>query len=251
MIRIGWLSGLGFVCWLFLLTDATAAPADDTTRTGRYTAITAAPTAAQADPLQTLVQLTFPKRVSSTGEALNHLLAGSGYRLASARAADPATVSLQSLPLPQSQRTLGPLLLQDALQTLAGPAYRLITDPVHRLVSFDLAEPYRRWRPEAAWAAPSLPCPDAGLVQRNLTVAFTPCCAQLPESPPRLRNPLPPPPGRHLAVSASKRNNRLFVIGLATALLSASMTDWVLAEPVSVDTAITRSSRFLPVASFR
>ena len=49
---------------------------------GRYTSVRAAPTEAQANLLSTLVTVAFPSHVSTVGEAVRHLLSGSGYRLA-------------------------------------------------------------------------------------------------------------------------------------------------------------------------
>ena len=40
-----------------------------------------------------------------------------------------------SLPLPTSQRTLGPIALIDAVSVLCGEAYSVVVDPVSRLVS--------------------------------------------------------------------------------------------------------------------
>ena len=71
------------------------------------------------------------------GEAVQHLLSGSGYRLAAETVADSARSGLLGFPLPEAHRSLGPMLLQDALETLAGPAFRLVEDPLHRLVSFE------------------------------------------------------------------------------------------------------------------
>ncbi len=42
-----------------------------------------------------------------------------------------------ALPLPAVHRSLGPMTLRDALKTLAGPAFNLVQDPVHRLITFE------------------------------------------------------------------------------------------------------------------
>ncbi len=103
----------------------------------RYSTLRAAPTEAQADLLAVIVNVSFPESVARVGEALNHLLQSSGYRLASAANAHPTRPILLRLPLPDVHRTLGPMPLRVALETLAGPAFRLVVDPVHRLVSFE------------------------------------------------------------------------------------------------------------------
>ena len=75
--------------------------------------------------------------VVRVSEAIAALLAASGYRLADSQAAGPDRETLLALPLPESHRDLGPMPLRLALATLAGPAFVLVEDPVHRLVSFE------------------------------------------------------------------------------------------------------------------
>jgi len=47
---------------------------------------------------------------------------------------------LLDLPLPAIHRTIGPMTLDRALNTLSGEAFELIVDPVHRKVAFELSE---------------------------------------------------------------------------------------------------------------
>ena len=98
----------------------------------------ATPTSAQKELLTSLIKIQFTEKVQTVGEAVRHLLQGSGYRLADPAAIEPAIQALLALPLPTVHRHLGPMPLRQALQTLAGPPFRLIQDPVHRLVSFAL-----------------------------------------------------------------------------------------------------------------
>jgi type IV pili sensor histidine kinase/response regulator len=103
----------------------------------RYSTIRAVPTIAQQDPLAAPVKTPLPASVGRVGEAVEALLAPSGYRLAPAGAAGPEREGLLNLPLPEAHRTLGPMPLRVALATLAGPAFILVEDPVHRLISFE------------------------------------------------------------------------------------------------------------------
>ena len=103
----------------------------------RYSTLYAVPTLAQRDPLADLVTATFPASVTRVGEAINTLLAPSGYRLARAQVAEPERAALLALPLPAVHRTLGPMPLRLALQTLAGSAFAVVEDPLHRRVSFE------------------------------------------------------------------------------------------------------------------
>ena len=111
---------------------------------GRYASVRAAPTEAQANLLSSTVTVEFPSRVSTVGEAVRHLLSGSGYRLVAETGADSARSDLLGFALPEAHRSLGPMSLQDALETLGGPALRLVEDPLHRLVSFERCPTSRR-----------------------------------------------------------------------------------------------------------
>jgi len=114
----------------------------DPRRVGRYSELTAVPSPGQANPLQTVVSVAFPSQIQTVGAALNHVLARSGWALASDAASDPTLPRLMRLPLPASQRSLGPIALMDALGVLCGEAYSVVVDPVHRLVSCELHAPY-------------------------------------------------------------------------------------------------------------
>ncbi len=105
---------------------------------GRYSSLPAMPTAAQVDLLVTTVTVSFPARIYTVGEAVKYLLQRSGYRLPAGEVMAPETADLLVLPLPAVHRSLGPITLIQALETLAGPAFHLIHDPVHRLISFEL-----------------------------------------------------------------------------------------------------------------
>ena len=104
---------------------------------GRYSLLAATPTEAQAELLATTMTVRFPERIQSVGEAVRYLLQRSGYRLATAESIGPDTVALFALPLPAVHRSLGPMTLREALETLAGPAFHLMQDPVHRLIAFE------------------------------------------------------------------------------------------------------------------
>jgi len=105
-------------------------------QTGRYSMLSAAPTQAQAELLATTVTVQLPARIQTIGEAVRYLLQRSGYRLATIESTEPDTLALFALPLPAVHRHLGPMTLRAALETLAGPAFHLVQDPVHRLITF-------------------------------------------------------------------------------------------------------------------
>jgi len=119
-----------------VLTHVPPAHAEEV-QVGRYATVRAVPTLAQINLLAAPVTGKFPASVDTVGKAVAHLLQLSGYRLAADAVADPARAALLSLALPAVHHNLGPMPLQRALETLAGPAYRLVEDPEHRLVSFE------------------------------------------------------------------------------------------------------------------
>ncbi|ORM84311.1 pilus assembly protein PilL [Pantoea deleyi] len=111
-------------------------------RYDRYTLVSTRPADAQLDPLNQVVDITMPAQlVSTVGEGFRYLLLESGYSLCSATTA--AFSELLSRPLPAVQRTIGPLKLSEALQVVAGPAWRLKVDEVNREVCFELRDQYR------------------------------------------------------------------------------------------------------------
>ncbi len=104
---------------------------------GRYSLFAATPTESQAELLAATITVRFPERIQTIGEAVPYLLQRSGYRVVSAESIGPDTAALFALPLPAVHRSLGPMLLKDALETLAGSAFHLVQDPVHRLITFE------------------------------------------------------------------------------------------------------------------
>ncbi|QEY16003.1 hypothetical protein D0C16_08445 [Cellvibrio sp. KY-GH-1] len=125
---------------LALLCSSTAVQAEqreNQVRTDRYTLVTAEARADQKSPLKSIVNLSLGKDVSMVGDALREVLKGSGYRWQSPDGQDQL---LNTLPLPSVIRELGPVTLNDALQTIAGEAWQLRSDTLHRVIWFDVKE---------------------------------------------------------------------------------------------------------------
>lgn len=103
---------------------------------GRYTTSSARPPSELAHPLEVVVAITFPRSaVATVGEAVHHALLRSGYRLEQSELAEPAQSFLR-LPLPESQRQVGPYRLQAVLDLLVGSAWHWHTDHAQRRVWF-------------------------------------------------------------------------------------------------------------------
>lgn len=103
----------------------------------RYSTLRVVPVVATLDPLAVPVNGTLPNSVITIGEAIELLLAPSGYRLAPDELASPERAAWLAQLLPMEHRTIGSLPLRAALTLLADPAFTLIEDPVHRLISFE------------------------------------------------------------------------------------------------------------------
>jgi len=106
-------------------------------RYGRYTLVELAPEAAQQNLLLQVVDIDLPPAWAiSVGDALHYVLLRSGYGLCDST---PETAVLFGLPLPAAHLSLGPIVLRDALQILAGPAWTLQSNEQLRKVCFTVA----------------------------------------------------------------------------------------------------------------
>ena len=125
---------------------------------GRYSTLVSAPPSSEAAPLEVYARIGFPRStVSTVGEALRHTLTRTGYRMVDPSSMDPVAVRFMDLPLPDSQREIGPYKVQDILQTLIGPAWKLLRDPVLRVVWFTVAPGFEQYaQPVAAQTTPAL-----------------------------------------------------------------------------------------------
>ena len=132
---------LAHLLWPAILMASTDNP-DGAIRIGRYLSRQPVATTAQHYPLMaTVTSLRFPKRIATVETAMDYVLRDTGYQLTNAWR-PPAVKSMLHARLPNNQRELGTIVITEALQTLAGPAFDLTIDPVHRLVGFTLKPQY-------------------------------------------------------------------------------------------------------------
>lgn len=116
-------------------------------RYGRYTLVELAPEAAQQNLLLQVIDIDLPSTWSvSVADAFRYALLRSGYQLCEPT---PQNASLFALPLPAAHLRLGPMVLRDVLQTLAGPAWSLQIDEQHRQVCFTSSIDHSTTGPEA------------------------------------------------------------------------------------------------------
>ncbi len=109
---------------------------------GRYAVLTPTAPMPQQFPLLAVQSYALPVSVNTVGEAIQFVLAGTGYALAASKYRDPRVESMLAARLPNVQRRLGPVRVDHALRALAGPGFELVVDPIHRLVAFDLSTRY-------------------------------------------------------------------------------------------------------------
>lgn len=108
------------------------------TTVGRYLSVQNQALTAQTDLLQQTFQIRFPSHIKTISDAMRYTLRFSGYSLVDYKNLPSEAQAMIVLPLPQVDRTLGPVNLQGGLLTLAGDSFGLLVDPVHRLISFRL-----------------------------------------------------------------------------------------------------------------
>ena len=102
----------------------------------RYQTVQEKPTTAQVHLLSQAIQMRFPQNIQTIGAAMNYVLHYSGYRLVPTVQMNRDFSNTFAMPLPAVDRDFGPMSLRDALVTLAGPAFYLVEDQLHRTVNF-------------------------------------------------------------------------------------------------------------------
>ncbi len=122
--------------WMMIAQGVTAATQEDRYAISRYTTIDTTPEVRQSNPLLTVVSFSFPPTVETVGQAINYTIQQTGYTLAEMSNLPESTKVMLTLPLPSVQRKFSYVTVQAALKTLAGDAFLLLVDPVHRVVTF-------------------------------------------------------------------------------------------------------------------
>jgi len=109
------------------------------TQVSRYATVSNKPLPAQINPLKSIQQVHFTATIQSIGDAVNHWLTYSGYHLVSQDKQSPELKKILKQPLPQVDRNLGPLSIEDGLTVLVGPnLFSLSHDDLLREVNFTL-----------------------------------------------------------------------------------------------------------------
>ncbi len=107
--------------------------------TARYTLVSLTPDEVLRYPLRQVARHSLPApkkngKLPTRGDALQLWLTGTGYGLCLPVTEDAR--QLFSSPLPDIQRSAGPIRIDDALKIIAGPAWTMAVDEVTRTVCF-------------------------------------------------------------------------------------------------------------------
>ena len=129
-----------FVTALLLLAfSCSFAKADILVQTDRYSTAVAKPTAAQCDPLSSIISVSFSPNINTIGDAMTYLLRYTGYQLIPYNKQSVAEKIMLQQSLPWVDRHFDKITLRDALQILAGQTtFDVKQNTLHRWVYFRL-----------------------------------------------------------------------------------------------------------------
>lgn len=110
----------------------------------RYLTVPIKPLISQEYLLQQHLQIKFPQSVLTIRQAIDYVLQFSGYRLVANSQMSQQAIVMLDQSLPTIDDTLDPMTLEQILTTLAGDAFAILVDPVHRLIGFKLKSAYQQ-----------------------------------------------------------------------------------------------------------
>ena len=117
-------------------------------QTGRYSFLAAKPRIAQLNPLLSVIDVQIPETIVTVKDSAQYLLQFSGYQLTQAISHERHVTALLQHPIPDVHRHFEQVILRDALLALGGSGYRLLVDPINRLVAYERDPKYPGWSQE-------------------------------------------------------------------------------------------------------
>jgi conjugative transfer region protein (TIGR03748 family) len=114
-------------------------------QTGRYSYLPAKPRPEQLNPLLTVIDVHIPDGINTVKESTQYLLQFSGYQLSQTVKPESHVIALLSRNIPEVHRHFEQVVLRDALLALCGNGYRLLVDPVNRMVAYERDPKYPGW----------------------------------------------------------------------------------------------------------
>lgn len=113
--------------------------AANVTQVNRYATVANEPLPAQVSPLKAVQQIHFPQEVQTIGEAVHYWLHHSGFHLVDNSKQSQVLQQVLNQPLPQIDRNLGPLEIEQGLLVLVGKnEFLLETVSFSREINFQL-----------------------------------------------------------------------------------------------------------------
>jgi len=103
-------------------------------QSSRYVEVDISPQIQQLEPLQVVIDFSFPQGIKTVGEAIYLLISPSGYKLDISE--NDIAYVLFAMPLPEVHRHLGPIRFKDAVSVLSGKGFIPNFDETIRHISF-------------------------------------------------------------------------------------------------------------------
>ncbi len=94
--------------------------AANVTQVNRYATVANEPLLSQVKPLKAIQQMHFPREVKTIGEAVDYWLHYSGFQMVKTSKQPENLQSVLNQPLPQVDRSFGPLSIETGLLVLVG-----------------------------------------------------------------------------------------------------------------------------------
>ena len=117
-------------------------------QTGRYSYIPAKPRVEQLNPLLAVIDVRIPDTILTVKDSAQYLLQLSGYQLSQTLSHEAHVTALLRHHSPEVHRHFEQVILRDALLALGGNGYRLLVNPVNRMVAFERDPKYPGWTQE-------------------------------------------------------------------------------------------------------
>jgi type IV pili sensor histidine kinase/response regulator len=147
---------------LLFVFCASGVNANEYVESSRYVEVDISPKMKDVDPLQVIIDFSFPQGIETVGEAIYLLISPSGYQL-DIKENDIAYL-LFEMPLPEIHKHLGPVRFNEALVILSGKGFTPNFDETLRLISFttesesvklaDVTDSKKSWKTREAKAPP-------------------------------------------------------------------------------------------------
>lgn len=160
-LALGLVIGISGVSPIAMAEDSSLPSTVSVMQVARYSVIRPGPTPGQQDLLAVSLPRQVPNEIATVGGALEWVIKDSGYRLADSDRLTSDVKALMNLPLPNAHRRFQALPLKAVIALLAGPAFVLVHDPVHRLLAFEHCR-HSTQRPDAHQSTQESPTKKGG-----------------------------------------------------------------------------------------